>query len=44
MSTRADMLTTIEELCFACLELNLYLDNHPDDKMLLICTINFAAN
>lgn len=32
MPTRADMLTTIEELCFACLDMNLYLDAHPDDK------------
>lgn len=32
MPTRADMLTTIEELCFACLDMNIYLNNHPDDK------------
>ncbi|MGL5756304.1 MAG: spore coat protein CotJB [Paraclostridium sp.] len=32
MLTRADMLTTIEELCFACLDMNLYLDNHTEDQ------------
>ena len=32
MATRAEMLTNIEELCFACLNLHLYLDNHTEDK------------
>lgn len=32
MATRADMLTDIEELCFACLDMNLYLDNHNEDE------------
>ncbi|CEP79540.1 spore coat protein CotJB [Paraclostridium sordellii] len=31
MATRAEMLTNIEELCFACLDLHLYLDNHTED-------------
>ena len=35
MATRADMLTDIEELCFACLDMNLYLDNNKDDERAL---------
>lgn len=31
MATRAEMLTNIEDLCFACLNLHLYLDNHTED-------------
>ncbi|MGL5712613.1 MAG: spore coat protein CotJB [Paraclostridium sp.] len=31
MATRSEMLTNIEEICFACLDMNLYLDTHVDD-------------
>lgn len=31
-SSRIDFMTKIQELSFACLDMNLYLDNHPDDK------------
>lgn len=31
-SSRQDLLRNVQELGFACLDLNLYLDNHPDDK------------
>ena len=30
--SRLELLTKVQELGFACLDLNLYLDNHPDDK------------
>lgn len=30
--TRAEQIIKIQELGFACVDLNLYLDNHPDDK------------
>lgn len=30
--SRNELLTKVQELSFACLDLNLYLDNHPDDK------------
>ena len=35
MNEQAEMLTTIDSLCFAIIDLNLYLDNHPDDKNLI---------
>lgn len=31
-TSRQDLLRSVEELCFACLDMNLYLDNNPDDK------------
>ena len=27
--TRAEQIRKIQELCFACVDLNLYLDTHP---------------
>ena len=30
--TRAEQIRKIQELCFACVDLNLYLDIHPDDE------------
>ena len=32
MNEQAEMLTYIDSLCFACNDLGLYLDIHPDDK------------
>ena len=32
MNQQADILTHIDALCFACVDLNLYLDTHPDNK------------
>ena len=32
MNEQADMLTYIDSLCFACIDLGLYLDINPDDK------------
>ena len=32
MNEQAEMLTTIDALGFATIDLNLYLDNFPDDK------------
>lgn len=29
---KSEQLRKVQELCFACLELNLYLDSHPCDK------------
>ncbi len=31
-STRSELLQSVLESHFACIELNLYLDNHPEDK------------
>lgn len=30
--TRAEQIRKIQEICFACVDLNLYLDTHPCDK------------
>ena len=30
--TRAEQIRKVQELCFACVDLNLYLDNNPEDK------------
>lgn len=30
--SRETLLTKFQELSFACLDMNLYLDNNPDDK------------
>ena len=30
--SRSELMLRVQELCFACVDLNLYLDNHPDDK------------
>lgn len=30
--SRRELMLKVQELCFACLELNLYLDNNPEDK------------
>ena len=34
--SKSDLILKIQELTFACVDLNLYLDNHPDDT----CAIN----
>lgn len=31
-TTRSEQILKIQELCFACVDLNLYLDTHPEDK------------
>ncbi|RDY22668.1 spore coat protein CotJB [Romboutsia maritimum] len=31
-SSRSELLRAVQETGFACLDLNLYLDNHPEDK------------
>lgn len=36
---RAEQMLKVQELCFACLDLNLYLDNNPTDKN-AICLYN----
>lgn len=30
--SRSELMARVQELCFACLDLNLYLDNNPDDS------------
>lgn len=35
MNEQAEMLTTIDALCFALIDLNLYLDTHPEDKNII---------
>ena len=30
--SRQELMLRIQELSFACVDLNLYLDNHPEDK------------
>lgn len=35
MNKQAEILTYIDALCFACVDLNLYLDTHPDDQLAL---------
>lgn len=30
--SRAEQIRKIQELCFACVDMNLYLDNNPEDK------------
>ena len=35
MNEQAEMLTYIDALCFACVDLNLYLDTHPNDKEMI---------
>lgn len=35
LNEQAEMLTSIDALCFACHDLNLYLDNYPDDKKMI---------
>ena len=37
--SRAEQILKIQELCFACVDLNLYLDNNPTDKN-AICLYN----
>lgn len=32
MNEQAELLTGIDALCFACIDLNLYLDLYPEDK------------
>ena len=41
--SKLDLLTKIQELGFACLDLNLYLDNHPDDKKAISTYNSFSA-
>lgn len=31
-TSRQELLRNVQELCFACVDMNLYLDNNPDDK------------
>lgn len=31
-TTRSELILKVQELCFACVDLNLYLDAHPEDK------------
>lgn len=31
-NNREDLMMAVVELTFACVDLNLYLDNHPEDK------------
>ena len=35
LNGQAEMLTTIDALCFASHDLNLYLDNYPNDKKMI---------
>ena len=35
MNNQAESLTYIDSLCFACIDLNLYLDNFPDNQDLV---------
>ena len=35
MNEQAELLTSIDALCFACIDLNLYLDLYPDDKSVI---------
>lgn len=30
--SRTEQIRKIQELCFACVDMNLYLDNNPEDK------------
>lgn len=30
--SRRELLLRVQELCFACLDMNLYLDTHPEDQ------------
>ena len=40
--SRGEQIVKIQELCFACVDLNLYLDNHPEDKN-AVCLYNSAC-
>lgn len=31
-SSRGELLRKVQEIGFACVDMNLYLDNHPEDK------------
>ena len=42
-SSRSELMRKIQETCFACVDMNLYLDNHPDDKN-AINTYNTLCN
>jgi spore coat protein JB len=35
MNEQAELLTRIDALCFACIDLSLYLDVYPDDRNIL---------
>ena len=35
MNEQAELLTYIDALCFACTDLNLYLDVYPDNKEMI---------
>ena len=35
LNEQAEMLTYIDALCFAIIDMNLYLDLHPEDKMMI---------
>lgn len=41
--SRNELMRKIQELCFACLDMNLYLDNNPCDKN-AITTFNSLCN
>ena len=42
-SSRSELMRKIQETCFACVDMNLYLDNNPDDKN-AINTYNTLVN
>lgn len=42
-SSRAELMRKVQETSFACVDMNLYLDNHPDDKN-AINTYNSLCN
>ncbi len=42
-SSRSELMRKVQETCFACVDMNLYLDNHPDDKN-AINTYNTLCN
>ena len=41
--SRQDLLNKVQELSFAALDMNLYLDNHPDDKKAINTYNNFCT-
>ena len=42
-SSRAELMRKVQETSFACVDMNLYLDNHPDDTN-AINTYNSLCN
>ena len=41
-NTREELMLKIQELQFACIDMNLYLDNHPEDKVAINAYNNFC--